>query len=191
MWNTCSISDGASDRYRPPSAHTAMNTGRPRTKSARARTGIDTRGTSEASAPGRGVTVSGIHSTTAAPTANTMASTPNTSITGWAVNLTAMPVSNAPTASPARGETLVIIAPRRLRDAGAASTTAALNAPLAMPVATPCTMRAPISPAMSSASTKSPIATACSTSAPSTTGRRPMWSDSDPATSSEISNAIA
>jgi hypothetical protein len=107
------------------------------------------------------------------------------------VNFTAMPVSSAPTASPESGDTLVINAPSRLRDAGAASTTAALSAPLATPVATPCTVRAAISPAMSCASRKSPMATACSTSAPSTTGRRPMWSDSDPATSSEIRSAMA
>ncbi len=61
-----------------------------------------------------------------------------------------------------------------------------------MPVASPWTIRATTSqPAPSPTSRKSPMARASSASAPAITGRRPRWSESDPAISRALSSATA
>jgi hypothetical protein len=110
---------------------------------------------------------------------------------GEPVNWTATPVSSAPSASPAVGAALAIVAPSASRRTGASSTSAAVNAPNAVPVATPCTARAAISQPIDVAKKNIPIATSWIRSAPISTGRRPMWSESEPSTSSASRRAIA
>src|SRR6266536_2197089 len=68
-------SDGPSDRYRPPRAHTATVQGMAPAKAARAWRGTEIVGRSEATTPGRLVQGSSIASTVTMPLANTASST--------------------------------------------------------------------------------------------------------------------
>ena len=64
-------------------------------------------------------------------------------------------------------------------------------APTAAPVARPCSTRAASSTSTPPANANSSITIAWAPSAPISTGRRPTWSDSEPATSSEARTATA
>ena len=85
------------------------------------------------------------------------------------------------------GATAFATAPR----ARLTSSIAAPTAATAAPVDRPCTIRAIISSGTPSARTKTSMAAAWTAIAASSTGRRPMWSDSRPTTSSAASTASA
>ena len=85
------------------------------------------------------------------------------------------------------GATALATAPR----ARLTSSIAAPTAATAAPVDRPCTIRAIISSGTPSARTKTSMAAAWTAIAASSTGRRPMWSDSRPTTSSAASTASA
>ena len=106
--------------------------------------GTATRGISERIAPGARVTVSGDSATTTMPRIVTIVSTVKMTVFAMAVNWMARPASSAPTARPPVMPTLPRMVPSLLRFGGASSTSAAVKALVAAPVATPCTIRAAI-----------------------------------------------
>ncbi len=89
------------------------------------------------------------------------------------------------------GETAPISAPSQGFDRGWKSSSAALIAPIAVPVAIPCRIRAANSQPTPLAPAKASMATISSTSAAISVGRRPMWSEIEPTTSSAASSATA
>ncbi len=101
------------------------------------------------------------------------------------------PASSEPKASPPVRPTLPRFVPSRLRFAGATSTSAAVNAVVAAPVAAPCTMRAAITHPMSGPIRNIRFDASWMISAPISTGRRPTWSESDPSVSRAARKPIA
>ena len=89
------------------------------------------------------------------------------------------------------GATAPISPPSQGFDRGWRSSSAALNAPIAVPVANPWIVRAANSQPTPSAPANATIATISTMSAASSVGRRPTWSEMDPTTSSATSSATA
>jgi hypothetical protein len=128
---------GASPMKRPPSIHAAMWTGTAATNSRRAVGGMITRGTRLLAAPGRNGAVSSESATTAAPIAMTTASAAKTRVFAASVSWMAAPVMRAPSPRPPAADVPTMIEPSFSRPAGASSTTEAVKALVAIPVAAP------------------------------------------------------
>lgn len=101
------------------------------------------------------------------------------------------PEIGAPRASPPSGKTLLRVAASPGRLLGSRSTTAADKVDIKKPVAVPWTMRATISAVTESACQNVTMLAASTTKPNEMIGRRPMWSDSDPTTSSVTNRAPA
>jgi hypothetical protein len=84
-----------------------------------------------------------------------------------------------------------MMVPSFLWRSGACSTTEAEKALVAAPVAMPWMVRAAMTQPTFGANTNMSIAPSSTRSAPTRRGRRPMWSDSDPATSRAASRPSA
>ena len=122
---------------------------------------------------------------------NTASSSQNTRPTGSALRSASTPAKIAPAARPLSGATTPVRAPCQSRSGGWRSSSAALMQPMATPVARPWRMRAANSQTTLGATANTSMATISTTSAASSTGRRPRWSDNEPATSSALSSATA
>ncbi len=94
------------------------------------------------------------------------------------------PENSAPIPRPPVVIRLVITAPRRLRPSGASSTIAAPKVLDAAPVAMPCRTRPKISQPIDGANRNTTTDASSTANAPMSSGRLPMKSESDPATSS-------
>src|SRR5687768_7857113 len=123
--------------YRPHSAQMASNSGMLRTYAAWALALTEIRGFKDPKAPARRVAVSGTIATPTAAIKKMNASTANTITSGVLNQYIDNPVINDPVANPASGAMLLNSTPAFLWLTGAASTTAADKAPLAIPVASP------------------------------------------------------
>src|SRR5262249_17622924 len=130
-------SDGPSDRYRPPSAHTATKHGMARAKVPRAWPGTATLGRSEDRTPGRLDPGSAMDSTATIPAAKTASSAHQIKRVGAGAYWTSALVIRAPRARP-RLEKALVTSGARWLPAGCRSISAAPIGPLASPVAMPC-----------------------------------------------------
>ena len=171
---------GASPPERPASIQVAAITGAAAANSLRVAGGMVTRGISERSAPGVRVTLSGDRAMTTIPRIVTMVRTTKMIEFAVVVNWIATPASKEPKARPPVRPTLPRVVPSRFRFGGASSTSAAVNAVVATPVAAPCTMRPAITHPISVATRNMTFDASWMISAPISTGRRPTWSESDP-----------
>jgi len=134
-------SDGPSERCRPLSAHTATRHGVAARNAGRATGGTPTRGRSIQIRIGRHSTGSGMNHSATAPAANPASSSTKTSRDGAGPYCTRAPAASAPTAWPEVGPP-VVTTEASGRPGGWRSSSAALSAPVASPVAKPCTARA-------------------------------------------------
>nr|WP_245971969.1 hypothetical protein [Solirubrobacter pauli] len=172
--NTLCTMLGARPPESPASIHTAATTGAEARKGRRTTGGTEIRGISERSAPGSPPAVSG-EATTAAPPATVSAlRATNAIVLADDVSWIAMPASNEPPARPPVRPTLARIVPSRPRCGGASSTSAAVKAPVAAPLARPCTTRPAITHPTSDAPRNMRLDTSWTSRAPISTGRRPM-----------------
>ncbi len=183
------MSDGPSDRYSPPSAHVAIMHGETAANVARIDRGTLTCGRSASRQRPWAGAGSGVRATAPVDTASAAASTQKTRRVGSGASCTSSADPSAPTASPASGAELEMTAPRPRRPAGSVSSSDALSAAVARPTATPCTVRATSSQPVASAMRKTAAARMLIGRARSSTGLRPMWSDSRPASTNALSSA--
>ncbi len=124
-------------------------------------------------------TGSGMNHSATAPAANPISNSTKTRRDGAGPYWTSAPATRAPSAWPEVGPP-VVTTDASGRPDGCRSSSAALSAPVASPVAKPCTARAAKSHPTPSAPANTAIATISTTALPSSTGRRPIVSDSGP-----------
>ena len=182
---------GISPRNSADTSHAAISDGSVTANTLRAAGGTETCGRSEAMAPALRAAVSGVKiaktsaiSMTAARMIHTIAAADDEN---WAIT----PEKSAPTPIPAAGARPAMTPARCLRLSGASSRIAALNELVAAAVATPWMMRAAMIQLIEGETRNTSMETSSSASAPMSSGRRPMWSDSDPMMSSVRRSAIA
>ena len=110
---------------------------------------------------------------------------------GYGAYCTSTPAPSDPMPWPRVGPIALIRVPRPGACGGLSSINAALNAPVAVPTPMPCTTRAAISQPTPSATLNNSMDASTSAVATSSTGRRPITSDSEPKTSRLVSTASA
>lgn len=142
---------GTSPPERPASIQIAAITGAAAANCLRAAGGMATRGTSERSAPGVRLTLSGDRAMTTIPRIVMMVRTLKMMEFAVVVSWIARPASKEPTARPPVTLALPRIVPSLFPFGGASSTSAAVKALDTAPVATPYTMRAAITHPISGA----------------------------------------
>nr|WP_242000787.1 hypothetical protein [Kribbella rubisoli] len=140
-WKTLRTMLGASPPDKPASIQTAATTGAAAANSFRVTGGKVMRGSSEGSAPGARVTVSGESATTTAPRIVMIVRATKMMVFAALVTWIAKPASKEPRPSPPVRPTLPRIVPSFFRLGGASSTSVAVKAVVAAPPARPCRIR--------------------------------------------------
>ena len=182
---------GPARRRAPRASTTAATTGAAAKNSPACRVGNGDRGISDRSAPGLRGSSRREARTVMRPSDCERDERDEDDRVRRRVSWMASPASSDPSASPPVRPTLARIVPSRFRPAGANSTSAAVNAAVAAPLAIPWTIRPAMTQPTSGARRNRRFEPSWTTRRAISTGRRPMWSDSDPRVRAATRNPTA